>query len=102
MTNRPREHIMALTNKSRTAIYTGLSDIIEEEALEEMLTNFPAREIDEPVTRDFLAAQMSDLRGEMTQMESRLQDRLATQTRWMVAMIVAAPTVTVALQAYFT
>jgi hypothetical protein len=49
-----------------------------------------------------LAAQMSDLRGEMTQMESRLQDRLATQTRWMVAMIVAAPTVTVALQAYFT
>jgi hypothetical protein len=102
LTNRPREHIMALTNKSRTAIYSALSDIIEEEALEEMLTNFPAREIDEPVTRDFLAAQMSDLRGEMTQMESRLQDRLATQTRWMVAMIVAAPTVTVALQAYFT
>ena len=102
LTNRPREHIIALTNKSRTAIYNALTDIIEEEALEEMLTNFPAREIDEPVTRDFLAAQMSDLRGEMTQMESRLQDRLATQTRWMVAMIVAAPTVTVALQAYFT
>ena len=102
LTNRPREHIIALTNKSRTAIYNALTEIIEEEALEEMLTNFPAREIDEPVTRDFLAAQMSDLRGEMTQMESRLQDRLATQTRWMVAMIVAAPTVTVALQAYFT
>jgi hypothetical protein len=102
LTNRPREHIIALTNKSRTAIYNALTDIIEEEALEEMLTNFPAREIDEPVTRDFLAAQMSDLRGEMTQMESRLQDRLAAQTRWMVAMIVAAPTVTVALQAYFT
>ena len=60
-----------------------------------MLTNFPARDIDEPVTRDFLAAQLS-------QMESRIQDRIATQTRWMVAMIVAAPTVTVALQAYFT
>lgn len=60
-----------------------------------MLTNFPARDIDEPVTRDFRAAQLS-------QMESRIQDRLATQTRWMVAMIVAAPTVTVALQAYFT
>jgi hypothetical protein len=58
-----------------------------------MLTNFPARDIDEPVTRDFLAAQLS-------QMESRIQDRLATQTRWMVAMIVAIPTVTVALQAF--
>ena len=50
-----------------------------------MLTNFPARDIDEPVTRDFRAAQLS-------QMESRIQDRLATQTRWMVAMIIGIPT----------
>ncbi len=100
---------MALTNKSRTAIYTGLSDIIEEEALEEMLTNFPARDIDEPVTRDFLAAQMSQMRTELTQIdvrmaqiESRIQDRLASQTRWMVGMIIAVPAVTVALQAFLT
>ena len=93
---------MALTNKSRTAIFNGLTDIIAEEALEEMLTNFPAREIDEPVTRDFLAARFAESDVRMAQMEGRIQDRLATQTRWMVAMIVAAPTVTVALQAYFT
>ena len=103
---------MVLTNKSRSAIYNGLTDIIEEEALEEMLTNFPAREIDEPVTRDFLAAQMSDLRGEMTQMEGRLSsdthklrnemsERFASQTRWMAGMVIAIPSVTVALQAYF-
>jgi hypothetical protein len=49
---------MALTNKSRTAIYSGLTDIIDEDAVEEMLTNFPARDIDEPVTRDFLSAQL--------------------------------------------
>ena len=60
-----------------------------------MLTNFPARDIDEPVTRDFLAAQLS-------QMESRIKDRIATQTRWMVAMIIGIPTVTVALQAFLT
>ena len=95
LTREAREHIMALTNKSRTAIYNGLTDIIEEEALEEMLTNFPAREIDEPVTRDYLAAQFAQLEG-------RIQDRFATQTRWMVGMIVAIPPVTVALQAYFT
>jgi len=100
---------MALTNKSRTAIYTGLSDFIEEEALEEMLTNFPARDIDEPVTRDYLAAQMSQMRTELTQIdvrmaqiESRIQDRLASQTRWMVGMIIAVPAVTVALQAFLT
>ena len=84
---------MALTNKSRTAIYSGLTDIIDEDAVEEMLTNFPARETDEPVTRDFLAAQMS-------QMESRIQDRLVTQTRLLVAMIIAVPAATVALQAF--
>ena len=79
---------MALTNKSRTAIYSGLTDIIDEDAVEEMLTNFPARETDEPVTQDFLAAQMSQMRAEMAQiraemaqMESRIQDRFAAQTR---------------------
>ena len=72
---------MALTNNSRTAIYSGLTDIIDEDAVEEMLTNFPARETDEPVTQDFLAAQMSQMRAEMAQMESRIQDRFAAQTR---------------------
>jgi hypothetical protein len=98
---------MALTNKSRTAIYSGLTDIIDEDAVEEMLTNFPARETVEPVTRDFLAAQMSQMRAEMAQiraemarMESRIQDRFATQTRWMVGMMIAVPAVTVALQAF--
>ena len=95
---------MALTNKRRTASYTGLSDIIEEEALEEMLTNFPAREIDEPVTRDFLTARIAEIDVRMAQMETRinatLDKRLTSQTLWMVAMIVAVPTVTVALQAF--
>ena len=98
---------MALTNKSPTAIYSGLTDIIDEDAVEEMLTNFPARETDEPVTQDFLAAQMSQMRtevsqirAEMAQMGSRIQDRFAAQTRWMVAMIVAVPAATVALQAF--
>lgn len=107
LTSRRPGNIMALTNKSRTAIYSGLTDIIDEDAVEEMLTNFPARETVEPVTRDFLAAQMSQMRAEMAQiraemarMESRIQDRFATQTRWMVGMMIAVPAVTVALQAF--
>ena len=98
---------MALTNKSRTAIYSGLTDIIDEDAVEEMLTNFPARATDEPVTQDFLAAQMSQRRAEMSQFraemdqtESRIQDRFAGLTRCMVAMIIAVPAVTVALQSF--
>ena len=49
---------------------------------------------------------MSQMRTEMVQAESRIittmEARLSSQTRWMVSMIIAAPTVTVALQAYFT
>mgnify|MGYP003430429632 FL=1 len=95
---------MALTNKSGTAIYSGLTDIIDEDAVEEMLTNFPARETDEPVTRDFLAAQMSQLRAEMSQMEGRIISTMDAQlkslTRWTVGMIITVPAATVALQAF--
>ena len=85
---------MALTNKRRPAIYNGLTDIIEEEALEVMLTNFPARGIDEPVTRDYLP-------GQSAQLEGRTQGRSATPTRGMVGMLVAVPPVTGGRQAYF-
>ena len=52
---------MALSSRSRAAIYTGLSELIEEDAVEDMLTNFPAREVDEPVTRDFLDARLAEV-----------------------------------------
>ena len=52
---------MALSSRGRAAIYTGLSELIEEDAVEDMLTNFPAREVDEPVTRDFLDARLAEV-----------------------------------------
>ncbi len=88
---------MALTNKSRTAIYSGLTDIIDEDAVEEMLTNFPARDIDEPVTRDFLEARLSQMEGRIL---TTMGARLTSLTRWMVGMMIAVPAVTVALQAF--
>jgi hypothetical protein len=53
--------------------------------------------MDEPVTRDFLSARIAESDVRMAQMETRinatLDQRLTSQTRWMVAMadVAAAP-----------
>ncbi len=77
---------MALTEKSRSALYQGLTTIIGDQAVEEMLSYFPARDVEEPVTKEFLRAEMNDLRVEMSDlrtelasMEIRVIDRMDTK-----------------------
>jgi hypothetical protein len=66
---------MAISEKSRSALYQGLAPIAGEEAVGEMLSFFPARDVDEPVTKDFLRAE--------------LHKGLASQTRWTVGTLIA-------------
>ena len=68
---------MALTHKHRTALYEGLSEIVDEEAVNEMLAYFPTRDGDEPINRDFLRAEMSDLRAEMSDLRTELQSDMS-------------------------
>lgn len=57
---------MALTERSRASLFRGLSGLIDdEEAVGEMLSYFPARDLDEPVTREYLDARLADLRAEL-------------------------------------
>ncbi|MFZ4518977.1 MAG: hypothetical protein ACOYOP_11335, partial [Microthrixaceae bacterium] len=60
---------MALTERSRAALYRGLAAIIEdEEAVAEMLSQFPARDADELATRGdltILRSEMDAFRSEM-------------------------------------
>ena len=77
---------MALTERSRSALYQGLTDLIEDEvAVGELLSYFPARDVEEPATKEFVAAQMAgvhrefaELRGEMATMGSELRGEMAT------------------------
>jgi len=58
---------MSLSERSRNHLYTGLSAVIDdEEAVDEMLSHFPARDLDEPVTRDHLRAEIALLDGRIT------------------------------------
>jgi len=85
---------MAISEKSRSALYQGLVPIAGEEAVGEMLSYFPARDLEEPVTKEHLRAELSDLRAEMHGLANKL---LVWLTGTIVATAGIAVTVTVAL-----
>ncbi len=64
---------MALTQRSRTALYQGLTQLIQDDqAVEEMLSYFPSRDVEEPVTKEFVRAEFAALRAEMAELRSDL------------------------------
>ncbi len=69
---------MALTEKSRSALYQGLSNVVDEEAVQEMLSYFPARDVEEPVTKDLLRAELSG-------MELRLNEKINRALVWSIS-----------------
>ncbi len=91
---------MALTEKSRSALYQGLTTIADEQAVQEMLSYFPARDVEEPVTKEFLRAELSDvehsIRTDMSAMELRLNDRINRAMGWNIATMIAMAAVIVA------
>jgi len=92
---------MALSERSRSVLYQGLVTIVEDEqAVQEMMSYFPARDVEEPVTRDFLRAELNQLRAEMRadmgHLEGRLIDRINRMIAWNVATMIAFAAVLVA------
>jgi hypothetical protein len=69
---------MAISQKHRSTIYQTLSPIIGEEEAEALLSQFPSRDLDEPVTKEFVRAEIEGLRGEM-------HGALRTQTIWIAS-----------------
>lgn len=56
---------MPLTNKHRSSIYRRLVPVLGDEETEALLSQFPARDDDEPISREFLRAEVADLRTEL-------------------------------------
>jgi len=84
---------VALSQKHRSSIYQQLSPILGEEA-EALLSQFPARDLDEPVTKEFVRAEIAVLRAEMVgefgsvrgeigALRAELHDKLREHTMWM-------------------
>jgi hypothetical protein len=57
---------MALSQKHRSTIFQKLEPILGEEEAEALLSQFPARDLDEPVTREFVRAELAEFRAEVS------------------------------------
>ena len=86
---------MALTQRSRTALYRGLTQLIQDDqAVEEMLSYFPSRDVEEPVTKEFVRAEIAGVRAEiagvraeMAEMRADLQTEMHAGFRRMTVAI---------------
>ncbi len=68
---------VALTEKHRNEIYRHLAPTWGDEVTQAFLSQFPAREGDEPITRDFLRAELATLRTEMSDQRGELRAEMA-------------------------
>ncbi len=73
---------MALLEKDRNTIYTEFTKLLGEEATQALLSQFPSRDVDEPVTKEHLDRRLAeltaDLRGEIGSLNDRLTGRMLT------------------------
>ena len=69
------ECTMALSERSRSVLYHGFMSVVDDEAaVQEMMAFFPARDLEEPVTRDHLHAELADLRIEMAELRTEFAE----------------------------
>ncbi len=54
-----------------------------------VLAEFPSRDLDEPLTKEFLRAELADFRAEMAGLEARMNDKFRQQTIWMCTLSTA-------------
>jgi len=70
---------MALSERSRSVLYQGFMSVVEDEqAVQEMMGYFPARDLEEPVTRDFLHAELSGMRTELVEFKSGMRAEMVS------------------------
>lgn len=120
---------MGLHHRSRTVLHTKLTDVVgDEEAVSDMLSQFPSTDLETPATKDFVRAEsaitrtelrtematlstdlrtdMATIRTEMVQMETRLMEfvhtEVVTSMRWTVGMFLTVQTIVIALILAFT
>jgi hypothetical protein len=74
---------MALDAQSRSSIYQKLVPTLGEHDANVLMSQFPSIEADELVTRQFLRAELAELRMEIGGLESRINERFHRQTLWL-------------------
>jgi hypothetical protein len=88
---------VALSEKLRSSIFRSLSTVIGEEETAAVLSHFPARDVEEPVTKEHLQLELalvrSDLANFRAEMHQLLNRALVTLITAMVAIAGLALTI---------
>jgi hypothetical protein len=64
-TSADRRLLVTLSEKHRSALYAYLVPEVGEEVAEAFIAEFPAGDGEEPITRDFMRAELAELRTEL-------------------------------------
>ena len=86
---------MALSEKSRSTLYQGFTTLLaDEQAVEEMLSYFPARDVEEPATKEFIRAEVAELRDDTERM-------VRTTQAWTIGTMISVGGLVIATNAAF-
>ena len=93
---------VVLKAKHRSTLYEMLIPVVgDEEAVEDLLAQFPLRDQDEPITKDFLRAEIADIRTEIATVRTELQEQInAASNRmvtWLISLVAIGVTINAAL-----
>ena len=86
---------MALSAKSRSTLFETLSPLVGDEATEEMLSYFPARDVEEPVTKEHLDRRLAEVETKIAELRHTMSEEFRSQQRWMIGLAGAFSTVIV-------
>jgi hypothetical protein len=86
-------------DKHRSSIYRSLSPVIGKEETEALLAQFPARDAEEPATKDFVRTEAAQVRAEVAALEARMNERFRQQTMWTAGAITVSMTAGMGLAA---
>lgn len=84
---------MALSERSRVVLHTKLTQVVgDEEAVSDMLSEFPANDLERPATKDFVRTEIAGLRTEMAErfgaLETRLHEDMVLHLKWMIGLMI--------------
>jgi len=90
---------MALDARHRSSLYLKFVPLIGEDDANALMSEFPASEAEELVTKQFLRAELATLRGEMGLMRGELRSELAELENRLTVRLGAALGVSTAILA---
>jgi hypothetical protein len=83
---------MALDAKHRSSIYQKFLPLLGDDDANALMSEFPAIEADELVTKQFLRAEMADLRAELraeiAELRADVERKLHQQTLWLGGLVI--------------